>query len=140
MLFRHLELPESEKLELTSLLVEFSIAGTYTGCQQGVEIDPQERSDKIEAIVGAQKLSRFLSLEEKMYEYGEIHFVDCVLNNNGSSLTDAQQDRLFEIIVEIAAREKKLPRFGRRTRVARVPGVPPIRVKRANPTLSRANR
>ena len=63
----------------------------------------------IEAIIGPQKLARFLSLEQNMYEYGEIKFVDCVLNNNDSSLTNAQRDKLFKIIVEIAAREEKLP-------------------------------
>ena len=63
----------------------------------------------IEAVIGPEKLARFLSLEQNMYEYGEIRFVDCVLQNNDSSLTDDQRDKLFEIIVEIAAREAKLP-------------------------------
>lgn len=112
LLFNHLELPESQKHKLTSLLVEFRVARTYTSCKQGIEIDPQNRSDMIEAIIGPTKVARFLSLEQNMYEYSEIKFVDCVLNNNGSSLTGAQRDRLFEIIVEIAARKEKLPGSG----------------------------
>ena len=112
LMFNHLELTQSEKQDLSSLLAEFSAAGTYTACKEGIKIDPQNRSDMIEAIIGPTKLARFLSLEQHRYEYGEINFVDCVLNNNGSSLTDAQRDSLFEIIVEIAAREEKLPGSG----------------------------
>lgn len=109
LLFNHLELTQSEKQELSSLLVELRVASTYTPCKQGTKAHPQDRSEMIEAIIGPQKLARFLSLNQNMYEYGEIKFVDCVLNNNESPLTDAQRDRLFEIIVEIAAREEKLP-------------------------------
>jgi hypothetical protein len=112
LLFEHLELTQSEKVELSSLLVELQVAGTYTSCKQGIEIKPQDRSDRIGAIIGPKKLARFLSLEKNMYEYGEIKFLECVLGNNDSSLTDAQRDSLFEIIVEVAAREQKLPGSG----------------------------
>lgn len=109
LLFNHLELTQSEERELSSLLAEFRVATTHTPCRQGTKVDSRARSNRIEAIIGPQKVARFLSLEQNMYEYGEIKFVDCVLNNNDSSLTDTQRDKLFEIIVEIAAREEKLP-------------------------------
>lgn len=109
LLFDHLGVTQSEKDRLTSLLAENQVARTHTTCKKGTTIDPQDRADSIEAIIGREKLARFLALEQHIYEYSEISYIDCVLDNSNRALTDVQRERLFEIIVGIAARKEVLP-------------------------------
>lgn len=108
LLIAQLSLTQIERQELLALLVDLRIARTFTVCRGGAKLAPQARSEMIAAIIGPAKLEKFLSLERGLPEYDEVAFVDCVLKNNNSLLTEAQKNALLQILIDIAGRKVTL--------------------------------
>jgi hypothetical protein len=69
LLFEDLDLPEQDKKDLVALLVEMRMEATWTDYQRGRTISEQERSDRISAVIGQQKLEQFLALEKNGRAY-----------------------------------------------------------------------
>jgi len=107
--FDHLELAQSERNALLSLLVDLRVAQTHTPCKRGKKIDPQSRSDRIAAIIGHTKLEQFLLLEKNLQSYYEVAFVDCVLQKHDLPMTEAERNGVLRILIDIRERELALP-------------------------------
>ena len=109
LLFDHLELAQSERNALLSLLVDLRVAQTHTPCKRGKKIDPQGRSDRIAAIIGHSKLEQFLLREKNLQSYYEVAFVDCVLQKHDLPMTEAARNRVLQILIDIREGELALP-------------------------------
>lgn len=104
------DLTASEKGALIALLVEDRIASTWTPYSQGKEIDKADRNRRISAIIGNEKLQRFLAREANLRTYAEVERIDTVLAQNDLPLTEGQGDRLFELLVDLEKRaEQTMP-------------------------------
>jgi hypothetical protein len=110
LLFDSLDLVQHERNALLSLLVDVRVAETHTDCKQGRKIDPQVRSDQIAAIIGDTKLEQFLSLEQHLGSYAEVAFVNCVLEKHDRPMTDAERNKVLQLVIGIWERELALPR------------------------------
>jgi hypothetical protein len=94
-----LEIPEQQKDALISLLTELQVAGTTTPFSRGRQVDDQERSRQIAAIIGESKLQQFLQLERDLPAYWEVENMSAIFNQNGVPLSDRQRDELQKIVV-----------------------------------------
>ncbi|MDH3639971.1 MAG: hypothetical protein OES09_16130 [Gammaproteobacteria bacterium] len=109
LLLQHLDLTPSEKDALLYFLIEIRIAGTYTPYSRGKTIDPQERTDRIAAIIGDTKLEQFLALEQNLGSYAEVVHMDSVLEKHDLPMTETERDRVLQILIDIQDRELALP-------------------------------
>ncbi len=113
LLFKHLDLTPSEKDALRSLLREDRIASTSTSTStsysRGTKIDEQDQSNRIAAIIGDPKLQQFLALERNLGSFAEVQYVEAVLQQNAIPITEAQRDRMLEILIEVQNQELTLP-------------------------------
>ena len=100
LLFDHLELGVQERSELLSLLVEDRIAGTWTGYKKGIEIDRDEQSKRIAAIIGDAKLRQFRRLEENLGSYWELSEIVFMFGETDNPLSKTQQDELLAVLIE----------------------------------------
>jgi hypothetical protein len=100
LLFEDLDLPEQEKKDLIALLVEMQ-TDSY---QSGRTISDQERSDRISAVIGPEKLEQFLALEKNGREYWETYQIALLLQRRGVPTTPTQRDGVFDILVEVHER------------------------------------
>ena len=66
LLLERLDLTPSERDALISLLVEIRVAATHSACVRGINIDQQDRSDRITAIIGHRKLEQLLALAKNL--------------------------------------------------------------------------
>jgi len=111
-LLEDLNLTPKHKNDLISLLIEFQVAATTrldvddqsprtaTLVLRGKPIDEKERSQKIAAIIGEEKLRQFLTLERNLSAYSEVKTIASVLNANGVPLTEVQRDQLLDRLVQ----------------------------------------
>ena len=113
LLFEHLDLTPSEKDALRSLLIEDRIASTTTSTttqySRGKHIDEQDQSNRIAAIIGDPKLQQFRALERNLGSYGEVQYVEAVLQRNAIPITEAQRDSMLEILIDVQNQELTLP-------------------------------
>ena len=109
LLFEHLDLTPSEKDALRSLLIEDRIASTTTQYSRGKHIDEQDQSNRIAAIIGDPKLQQFRALERNLGSYADVQYVESVLQRNAIPITEAQRDRMLEILIEVQNQELTLP-------------------------------
>ena len=98
-----LGLTSSQQDGLLSFLIEDEIARTRTVYSSGIGMDAEERSARIAAIIGEAKLEQFLALEQNIHEYREAYYVQSMLKEKGTPLTDTQQDELVKILVDVRA-------------------------------------
>lgn len=109
LLFEKLDLTESEKDALFKLLIEIRVAATHTDCQRGKKIDPQDRSDKIAAIIEEPKLQQLLSLEQNIRQYSEVLYMQNILEKHEVPMTEAQRNRMLDILIEIQDQDLMVP-------------------------------
>ncbi len=109
LLFEHLDLTPSEKDALRSLLIEDRIASTSTEYSRGKHIDEQDQSNRIAAIIGDPKLQQFRALERNLGSYGEVQYVEAVLQRNAIPITEVQRDRMLGILIDVQNQELTLP-------------------------------
>ena len=112
-LIEHLELTPSEKDALLSLLIEDQIEGTTIGTEtafsRGRTIDKEEQSNRIAAIIGESKLQQFLELQRDLGSFTELAYITSALERHTVPITEAQRDRLLEILIEVQDQELALP-------------------------------
>jgi hypothetical protein len=96
-----LGLTSSQQDALLSFLIEDEIARTRTVYSSGIGMDEEERSARIAAIIGEAKLEQFLALEQNIHEYREVYYVQSMLKEKGTPLTDTQQVGLAKILVDV---------------------------------------
>ena len=109
LLLENLDLAPSEKDALLALLIEARIASTTTPYSPGKDIDEQDRSNRIAAIIGDPKLQQFLALERNLGSFAEVQYVEAVLQQNAIPITEAQRDRMLEILIDVQNQELTLP-------------------------------
>jgi len=103
LLFKDLGLAEQDQKDLIALLVDMQTEKAWTSYQRGRTISQQERSDRISAVIGAEKLERFLALEENGPAYYETYQIALLLQRRGVPTTPAQRDEMFDILVDVRA-------------------------------------
>lgn len=109
LLFDHLDLAQNERTALLSLLVDLRVAASHTPCKRGRELDAQDRSNKIAAIIGDTKVEQFFTLERNIGSYAEVAFIDCVLEKHNRPMDEAERDKVLQILVAIRDRELTFP-------------------------------
>ena len=109
LLFEDLDLIQSEKDVLLSLLIEDRIARTTTPCVRGRAMDEQDRSSRIAAIIGNAKLQQFLALERNLGSYWDVQYAESILQQYGVPITETQRDGLFEIMLKVRNQELTVP-------------------------------
>jgi hypothetical protein len=109
LLLEHLDLTPSEKEALIAFLIEDLIAKTRTPYASGIGMDEQERSNRIAAIIGDSKLQQFLALARNLSSYRDVARVGLVFQEKGAPLTDAQQDGMLKIFVEVRDQLEWMP-------------------------------
>jgi hypothetical protein len=108
-LLKGLDLTPSEKDALLSFLIEDLISKTKTFYSSGIGMDEHERSNRIAAIIGHSKLQQFLALERNLSSYRDLGRVGLAFQQNGVPLTDAQQDGLLEIFIDVRDQFEWMP-------------------------------
>jgi len=103
LLFKDLGLPKEDETALSDLLVDMWLEGAWTSYQQGRTISVEERSDRISAVIGPEKLEQFLALEQNGPAYWETYQIALLLQRRGVPTTPAQRDALFDILVDVRA-------------------------------------
>jgi hypothetical protein len=98
LLLKDLGLPEQDEKDLIALLVDMQTEQAWTSYQQGRKISEQERSDRISAVIGQQKLEQFLTLEKNAYAYSETYRIALLLQRRGVPTTPAQRDGVFDLV------------------------------------------
>lgn len=101
LLIKDLDLTASEKEALLAFLIEDLIAKTKTRYASGIGMDEQERSYRIAAIIGDSRLQQFLALEHNLSSYRDVGRVGLVFQQKGAPLTDAQQDGMLRIFIDV---------------------------------------
>jgi hypothetical protein len=103
---QHLGLSKSEQSELTDFLVDVSMSNTWMKNYNPVRIGEEERQAGIAAIIGAARLEQLLNLESNKTEYREAARVAILLRTSDAPLTDAQQDKLLDILIRVRGQER----------------------------------
>jgi hypothetical protein len=101
LLFKDLGLPKEDEKALTDLLVDIWLESAWTSHQSGRTISVEERSDRISAVIGPEKLEQFLALEENGPAYWETYQIALLLQRRGVPTTPAQRDGLFDVLVDV---------------------------------------
>jgi hypothetical protein len=109
LLVEDLDLPKQEAKDLLVLLAEMQTERGWTSYQQGRTISAQERSDRIAAVIGQEKLEQFLALEKNGAAYWETYQIALLLQRRGVPTTPAQRDGVFDILVEVHERYPVTP-------------------------------
>lgn len=109
LLFERLDLTTSERDALLSVLIEIRIDATMTPCVRSKNIDKQEQSDRIAAVIGDTKLKQFLELAQNLGSYAELVYMESVLEKHELPMTEVEQGRVLEILIDIQDRELALP-------------------------------
>lgn len=118
LLLAELELTPQEEEDLLALFVEVRMSNTWVHqfsnpgpVRLGTPISDSERSDRIAAVIGRDKLQRFLVLESDLSEYRQTYRIAANFERRGVPLTKGQSDGLFNILVETGdqASEMKSP-------------------------------
>jgi len=109
LLLKNLNLTSNENDALLALLIEDLVATTRTRYSDGIGMDEQERSDRIAAIIGQDKLQPFLELERNLSSYRDVGRVGPALQQSGVPLTDAQKDGLVEIFITVRNQQEWEP-------------------------------
>lgn len=104
LLLEDLDLPKQDALDLIALLADMQTEQGWTSYQRGRTIGEQERSDRISAVIGPEKLEQFLALEKNGQAYSETYEIALLLQRRGVPTTAAQRDGVFEILVEVRDR------------------------------------
>jgi hypothetical protein len=104
LLLEDLGLPEQDEKDLMALLVDMRMEGLWSSYQEGRTISAQERSDRISAVIGPEKLEQLLTLERNGQEYWETYQIALLLQRRGVPTTPAQRDEVFDILVEVHER------------------------------------
>lgn len=99
LLFDDIGLSPDEQDELFAFLVEARIAGMWTPYQDGKTMDPDERSNRIAALIGYTRLQQFLALERNVASYAEVGHIETMLARKGAPITETQRDELFQMLV-----------------------------------------
>lgn len=103
LLFDDLDLPEQDEKDLIDVLVDMWTESAWTSYQQGRKIGEQERSDRIAAVIGQQKLEQFLELQKNGQAYWETYQIALLLQRRGAPTTPAQRDEMFDVLVDVRA-------------------------------------
>jgi len=103
LLFKDLGLPAQDEKDLTALLVDMWLEGAWTSYQNGRTISAEERSDRISAVIGPEKLEQFLALEQNRQAYWETYQIALLLQRRGVPTTPTQRDGMFDILVDVRA-------------------------------------
>jgi hypothetical protein len=103
LLLEDLDLPEPDKKDLIALLVDMQVERVWTSYQRGRTISAQERSDRISAVIGPEKLEQFLALEENAQAYWDTYQIALMLQRRGLPTTETQRDAVFAILVDVRA-------------------------------------
>jgi hypothetical protein len=103
LLLKDLGLPEQDEKDLIALLVDLQLESAWTSYQKGRTISAEERSERISAVIGPEKLEQFLALEENRPAYWETYQIALLLQRRGTPTTPAQRDGLFDILVDVQA-------------------------------------
>jgi hypothetical protein len=103
LLLEDLGLPKQGLKDLIALLAEMQTESAWTSYQRGRTISEQERSDRIAAVIGAEKLAQFLALEQNGAAYSETYRIALLLQRRGAPTTAAQRDGMFDILVDVRA-------------------------------------
>lgn len=109
LLFDDLDLPEQDEKELIALLVEMQMEAAWNSYQRGRTISEQERSDRISAVIGPEKLEQFLALEENRQAYWETYQIALLLQRRGVPTTPTQRDGVFDMLVDVRAQYPYTP-------------------------------
>jgi hypothetical protein len=116
LLLDELDLTPQEREDLVAVLVELEVESTWSGSADGVyekrgrTIGPQERHERIAAVVGDRKLDDFLLLELNASEYYETYQIASLMRRKQVPLTEEQRDGVFDILVEVRDRyQTELP-------------------------------
>ena len=104
LLLEDLDLPKQDALDLIALLADMQTEQGWTSYQRGRTIGQQERWDRISAVIGPEKLERFLALEKNGREYWETYQIALLLQRRGVPTTPAQRDGVFDILTEVRDR------------------------------------
>jgi hypothetical protein len=103
LLLEDLDLPKQDALDLIALLADMQTEQGWTSYQRGRTIGEQERSDRISAVIGQQKLEQFLALEKNEPAYWETYQIALLLQRRGVPTTSTQRDGMFDILVDVRA-------------------------------------
>lgn len=116
LLLKHLDLTADKSDALVSWLIEDRIAHTTTLHASGQPRDEAERSKRIAAIIGHDKLQTFLTLERNISSYAEVEWIGSLLRQNGAPLTDKQRDVLLNVLVTTSSQYPAPPSPERKRR------------------------
>lgn len=109
LLLKDLSLPEQDEKDLIALLVDMQTERAWTSYQKGRKISEQERSDRIAAVIGEQKLEQFLELEKNGQAYWETYQIALLLQRRGAPTNPAQRDEMFDLLVDVRAQYPTTP-------------------------------
>jgi hypothetical protein len=101
LLFKDLRLSEQDEMDLIALLVDLQLESAWTSYQKGRTISAEERSERISAVIGPEKLEQFLALEQNRPAYWETYQIALLLQRRGVPTTPAQRDGIFDILVDV---------------------------------------
>ena len=101
LMFRHLELSESEYGAMVNFLAEVRMSGTHMRGHRPVKIEEADRKAGIAALIGESKLEQLLALENHRSEYRETQRIADLLHSEGVPLTDAEQDQLLDVLIRV---------------------------------------
>ena len=108
LLLDHLEITSAEKEAMLALLIEDAISNTRTAHSSGEGMTPEERSDRIAAIIGESKLEQFLALEGHSAEYTEVERIRAMLDRRNLPLSDRQRDGFLEILISVRGQDTRV--------------------------------
>lgn len=106
LMLRQLGLHETEMSALTDFLVEVWMSSTWTRNYRPQPIEEGNRRAGIAAIIGDDGLERMLAMELNMAEYRETGHIAKLLRANDVPLSDAQQERLLDILIQVGERQE----------------------------------
>lgn len=116
LLLGHLGLTESEKVAMIEFLVEVQMSTTMACNYDPQPIEEQDRLNGIAAIVGDERLRQFLTLEENIYSYGEVQYMEEIAELYDIPMTDAQLDQMLAILIDSKKQKLDLPGANYETR------------------------
>jgi hypothetical protein len=109
LLLEDLDLPKQDALDLIALLADMQTERGWTSYQRGRTIGEQERSNRIAAVIGPEKLEQFLALEKNGQAYWETYQIALLLQRRGVPTTAAQRDAVFDVLVDVRAQYPVTP-------------------------------